>query len=125
MTEPGSDRETVGKILARVSGHLDSLAAQVFTIEQAVGATVSRSGNTSGAAITELQGLDFLRQSLEDTALLMHLLNKREQAQGSGGSDLSGIAKRLKLNSTQKLLNNNDCQKHQSETSTSGELDLF
>ncbi|QJF51175.1 hypothetical protein [Roseobacter ponti] len=125
MTEPCSEGETVGKILARVSGHLDALAAQVFTIEQAVGATVLRSGNTSGATITEIQGLDFLRQSLEDMALLMHLLNKREQAQNSGDSDLQRIAQRLKLNSTQKLLSSEVCQNRQIETETSGELDLF
>jgi len=125
MTEPCSEGETLGKILARVSGHLDALAAQVFTIEQAVGATVLRSGNTSGATITEIQGLDFLRQSLEDMALLMHLLNKREKALNSGDSDLQRIAQRLKLNSTQKLLRSDVCKKRQIETETSGELDLF
>lgn len=84
--------ETLGlsKLLAGMSVQMDSLATEVHRIEHAIGDELAMASTPRTQTITRLQRLDFLRQSLEDLALLLHFLSK----------DHNGV---LELNLSEKL----------------------
>ena len=111
-------------VLKQISAHLDTLAANVFSIEEAVAETVSNARTTTRGSISDLQKLDFLRQSLEDTALLLHLLSHQQHMSGTALGEVCCIASKLKLNTTQALLSFSSEQATQ-KAEVSGDLDLF
>ena len=62
--------------LGNLSQHLDALSGKIFTIEEVLGTDLfSNSSDQTTVPITTLQSLDFVRQSLEDCALLTHFIS--------------------------------------------------
>lgn len=112
-------------ILARLSAHLDKLAAQVFDVEEALGDLISTGGTTDKPSVTKLQSLDFVRQSLEDCALLAHQLGAQPILSSEEGAALEVLRAKLKLAATQELVSpeKNDPKRHL--VSGNGDLDLF
>lgn len=95
MTELCSLKE----ILKRLSDHFDGLATEVFHIEHALGGEIDRTVPNDPEIITRLQRLDFLRQTLEDVAILMLRLSKAHD----GALDPKLMSK-VRLDSTKDLL---------------------
>lgn len=85
-------------ILSRASEHLDSLAEEVLAVEHALGEELGQMPQKPGN-IGRLQRLDYLRQSLEDAAMLMHILSK--EGQSGVADDVQG---KLRLETTRALL---------------------
>ena len=107
------------EVLRRLSEHLDGLAAEVLQIEQAIGEDLGDGVSRAAATITRLQRLDFLRQSLEDSALLVLLLSRAERVP-------EAMQGKLRLDTTRALL---ACDQRRVPPSfplrSSGDVDLF
>ncbi|MEM6941809.1 MAG: hypothetical protein AAF509_16990 [Pseudomonadota bacterium] len=107
--------------MRRISAHLDGLAAEAHALEQIVGSGLGPELSTETQSITQLQRLDFLRQSLEDVALLCLLLS----------DDCAGIVnqetvQRVRLESTRALLLGTSTKAIAiTAPINSGDLDLF
>ncbi|WP_187430990.1 hypothetical protein ROLI_022130 [Roseobacter fucihabitans] len=112
------------RLLKRISLHLDVLAGHVFDIEQTVGDTVASNASHDDLAIRNLQTLDFLRQSLEDMALLAALLSKQNE-ESFDEKTIELIGRQLKLESTRCLLEFGAIKELQSNEDSRGELDLL
>ncbi|WP_299508482.1 hypothetical protein [uncultured Roseobacter sp.] len=111
-------------ILKRVSAYLDKLAGQVFDLEETIGHAVREGKASDPQTITKLQTLDFLRQSLEDLALMTLLLGSSEKAKLASG-DLQKVGEKLKLQATQTLLDGYQHHSFGEKSDAFGDLDLF
>ena len=89
----------IKELIRSVSAHLDGLAAEVHAIEHAIGDTPSQDFLAEGTYIQRLQRLDFVRQSLEDLALLNLFISEH-----CSGELNEAKGKRLNLAATQALL---------------------
>jgi hypothetical protein len=94
----------LSELLSRLSQHLDTLSGEVHAVEHGLGAELGRDVHRPTRTITQLQSLDYLRQSLEDLALLAHVLGSEQSRAGPRPPDLSAAARRLRLQSTRALL---------------------
>lgn len=94
----------LSKVLEKLSAHLDYLSGQVFNVEQELGEMVAGGDGLPSRSITKLQSLDFTRQSLEDCALLLHLLSNNKNTKITIGDDAETIQRNLKLEKTRNLL---------------------
>ncbi|NNE52944.1 MAG: hypothetical protein HKN30_11150 [Sulfitobacter sp.] len=97
MNEGGTPPFT--DLLGRVAEHLDHLANEAHLLEQAVCDAWDTQASGDPAAVQQLQRLDFLRQSLEDCALLTHLLSRLDTA----APKLDPLIQKLRLESTRAL----------------------
>lgn len=86
-------------VLERLSNHLDGLADEVHQIEHAVGEELGSADYNGSENIMRLQRLDFLRQSLEDMALLTLGLSHAEQ----GRVDIA-MTQKLRLDASREVL---------------------
>lgn len=113
--------------MKRLSGHLDGLASEVHRVEHAIGEDMFPSQVIGGAAITQLQSLDYLRQSLEDLALLTHFLGQNDvEGDGrSGWQDPARVSGQLRLHSTRALFGAARQDSGVRATGVVGEVDLF
>ena len=109
-------------VLQRLSNHLDFLAGRVFEVEQELGALLTRANSSEEISITKIQSLDFTRQSLEDCSLLLQVLRTHSKSGLEAGSNFEMSFKKLKLKSTESILNPNT---QSSESDRSGQVDLF
>lgn len=108
-------------LMRRLSVHLDSLAAEVHEIEHAIGQELGKDSTFDDGQIKRLQRLDFLRQSLEDMALLKHFM-----ADHLIGEIPNGLESRLRLESTRTLLKPRQKQPEPVLQSRAlGDVDLF
>ena len=120
MEGPGKtcDRNDV---LHRLSDHLDTLAADIHAIEQVIGEELKHRDPNAPGRLLRLQRLDFIRQSLEDTAMLTHLMSRQD-----GDRLPRDISSKLKLDATRQML---DGQRGPAPSlpagTSSGEVDLF
>ncbi|WP_298912251.1 hypothetical protein [uncultured Roseobacter sp.] len=114
----------ISLIVGRLSSYLDKLAGQVFDIEEAIGQTLSNNSVSNKNAITDLQALDFLRQSLEDLALMTLLLSDCGKCSVSA-SMLGAIGDKLKLRTTRLLLDGHEPNQFGHDQESLGDLDLF
>ena len=112
----------IGPILERMSAHLDRLAAQVYDIENAVGAAMVAGADGSDALIRDFQTLDFLRQSLEDLALLSLLLGQIGEGLPEEPASLSS---RLKMEVTRLIVMGSLHRDGSQPFDDTGDLDLF
>lgn len=105
--------------LSRLSLHLEGLAEEILALEQAISGPLEGPRMDEGA-IRQVQRLDFVRQSLEDCALLVHLLGRVAQGQ----IDRGAVQHRLTLETTRALL---ICPKTAPTPKplAQGEIDLF
>lgn len=108
-------------LAARLSAHLDMIAGQIYDIEKDLGMVLSGKSTSEAISITKTQRLDFARQSLEDCALLMHLISSPQTNELGSVHDVEKIAARLKLETTQGLMRSDDTK----PDPASGEIDLF
>lgn len=116
--------DLIQDILNRVAEYLDKLSGQVFDIEGTVSRTISVNGISDDSAIKNLQSLDYLRQSLEDLALLAVTLG--DSKIGPLSDDvIEGVKQKLKLKSTRTLLDEVPLCKTRDTDFRCGEFDLF
>lgn len=116
--------EPVSRVIERLSTYLDRLAGQVFELENTVSRTVRERKASDPSTITNLQGLDFLRQSLEDLALMTHFLSKQEKLRFTA-AELQDFSAKLKLKATQSLLHGEENNHFGEGQGSTGDLDLF
>jgi hypothetical protein len=102
--DPVQSPAAANDILHRVSVHLDGLAARVHHLEEVLAAQLNGGRAPGMAAITEFQALDFLRQSLEDCALLTLLLGRSCEPVTIKPQELESILGKLRLETTQNLI---------------------
>lgn len=91
---------SLSDLLARLSNHMDGLATEVHRIEQTLGDAFGRTTAEGAQTIMRLQRLDFLRQSTEDLALLLHFLSKTHD-----GTLDRNLANMVRLDVTKALIN--------------------
>ncbi|MDW3221888.1 MAG: hypothetical protein R8G34_03215 [Paracoccaceae bacterium] len=111
-------------ILLRVASYMDSLAGHVFDIEETLGDTVSTQLAGDHVAIQNLQVLDFLRQSLEDLAM-MALILRDPKTRPFTDETIKKAGNRLKLKATRNLLDGTTAGESKVNLDNLGELDLF
>lgn len=109
-------------VLHRLSVHLDFLAARIFEVEEELGNILSSKTDSKEVSITKLQSLDFTRQSLEDCAVLLHMLEKNFTADEAWVSENVLSSKELKLNSTKSIVR---ATPSPSKPDASGHVDMF
>ena len=109
---------TLPALMMRISGQLDRLAGETFAIEEALGNELGGAAMAGAGNIMRLQRLDFLRQSLEDLALLTHFVSQRV----SGPIDAEW-RHRVRLDVTRALLDGSD--RELPDAAPGGEVDLF
>lgn len=111
-------------VLARLSKHLDHLSGQVFDTEEQLGELLVSVSPQKPVAMDKIQSLDFIRQSLEDCALLLHCLSDQKNDHLEPKQLLENAHQRMKLNTTQKIVvpANDDVER---DAKTPGSIDLF
>lgn len=122
MNKVDGDNRSLSDLLGRISVQMDGLASEVHRIEHAVGDELALSGPREAETITRLQRLDFLRQSMEDLALLFHFLSRDHD-----GVHAPDLASKLHLDVTKALVDDNwhvDTTFMPNEK-TIGDVDLF
>ena len=77
----------------RLSEHLDSLANQIAAVEETLCETLTEN-ESKKIDVEKIQGLDYVRQSLEDCALLSLIISK---SSASNGFIAEEIVSRLRL----------------------------
>ncbi len=85
----------------RLSEHLETLANQLSAVEETLCEALTPEQKQNDVDITKLQGLDYIRQSLEDCALLSLLMSGSSETDGLHAEE---IASRLKLESSRALV---------------------
>lgn len=115
------------QIMERVSDHLDSLACKVFEIEDALGRSLDgeKPYIEVGSTITRLQSLDYLRQSLEDLALMTCMVSKNSQHLNDHKLPVDRICAGLKLDTTRFVVIGRDPANMEKKQLNTGEIDLF
>jgi hypothetical protein len=112
---------TSAQLMPRLSQHMDMLAAEVHRVEQTLGGTFEKAPSLGGATIMQLQSLDFLRQSLEDLALLTHTLGRLATEHAPDALDAELLSSKCRLASTRRLM----AQVAEADAGPEGTLDLF
>ncbi|WP_299827757.1 hypothetical protein [uncultured Roseobacter sp.] len=119
-----NSEERISEVIQRVSAYLDRLAGQVFEVESTIGRAVEEQKASDSHTIKNLQALDFLRQSLEDLALMTLLLSRQERPH-LGPVELQKVRAGLKLKATQSLLHGEDHPHFGDTNEADSDLDLF
>ncbi len=89
-------------ILNRLSDHLDMLAGQILSMEETVGDALRGETNDFAASVSKLQSLDYVRQSLEDCAVLALIIAKTQE--NGMAPQAQQLREKLKLQSTKELI---------------------
>lgn len=113
---------SLSDLLARLSNHMDGLATEVHRIEQTLGDAFGRTTAEGAQTIMRLQRLDFLRQSTEDLALLLHFLSKTHD-----GMLDRNLANMVRLDVTKALINDDGSGSAEllPQEHVMGDVDLF
>lgn len=123
--EPLPTGHALDQMMQRLSTHLDGLAAEVHRVEHAIGEGLGRHTDDD-APITQLQSLDYLRQSLEDLSLLTLMLGRRCDLGALTGVEGLQIARKLRLAVTRQILLSLDPpETFGDDHRNAGNLDLF
>jgi hypothetical protein len=127
MAERSEGDVALDVMMNRMADHLDSLAAKVFELEETLGKAMDEQDGPyqDGSTITKLQSLDFLRQSLEDLALLTCFLSKNAANTEMPQYHASTLTNGLKLDVTKKLVQPSAISSGNRSPEGTGELDLF
>ncbi|MEW9921881.1 hypothetical protein AB2B41_19915 [Marimonas sp. MJW-29] len=120
MKEPAPEL-TLGGVLGRLSEYLDGLADEIHAVEFVIGEELGSGLSQATSGITRLQRLDFVRQSLEDLAILTLALSRQ-----SKGDLPPGIGAQLRLDATRHLLRSKS-RSHWAvaQDESLGDVDLF
>jgi hypothetical protein len=112
--------------MCRLSVYLDTLGDQIHAVEHEIGEQFCPKSPPKAATITQLQSLDYLRQSLEDLAMLALLLGKAEGIGTLPATTAADISAKLNLNDTKALMCSQlDSVGFGAGAAGSGDLDLF
>ncbi|GAB5483540.1 MAG: hypothetical protein Pars92KO_32970 [Parasphingorhabdus sp.] len=111
-------------ILKRIAVYLDGLAGDVADLEDTVSDVVKVKEVKDERAIKNLQSLDFLRQSLEDLALMAAAFGESNKNESSEAV-IKSAASKLKLKSSRLLLGETSGASAKIGKNGLGELDLF
>jgi hypothetical protein len=118
---------TNGLFFFSLSTHLDGLARRISEVEEAsCGILTDPSALNGHDAITKFQALDFVRQALEDCAVLVHHMALEQGADNSqylGNSQM--LRAKLKLEATQSLLTPKLASGKKRSLAQDGGIDLF
>jgi hypothetical protein len=110
-------------VLSNVSLHLDALADRIMVLEETVCKSLAVvGGELNNSRVTELQSLDFLRQSLQDLAVLIHLMDLHAPYDAADQLPLDKVTSKLKLAATKELLHKSS---HLKNLSSLGDVDFF
>ncbi|MEP2474730.1 hypothetical protein [Roseobacter sp.] len=124
MPESDPVDEPSSKLQFRISSHLDSLAEQVFLLEETIGKTLGSRETLDQETISNLQNLDFLRQSLEDLALLTLAMSEIDTV-SLEESTLNYFCGKVKLKVTKALIGDKPFHSFGSEIDGEQDFDLF
>ena len=117
------DRDSIWR---RLSLHLSSLSEHVLTVEKTLGDNgLPSPGTNEKKIITELQTLDYLRQCLEDLAVLMHLFDEQHPVFDDRFLEQESFLSHLQLDTTKSVAKGLPTPKFGGHDKTSSELDLF
>lgn len=118
-------KHALDQMMHRLSTHLDGLAAEVHRVEHAIGESLGRRSDDD-APITQLQSLDYLRQSLEDLSLLTLMLGRRSDLGVLSADEGLQITRKLRLAVTRQILLSLDSpETFGASCRNAGNLDLF
>lgn len=104
IVEPPAMDKNLSNVLSRLSAHLDRLGNQIHGIEQAISQQFCANSPPLAGTITQLQSLDYLRQSLEDLTMLTLLLSRADGMGCLRKSLAAEISEKLNLNDTKALI---------------------
>ncbi|MEM9969156.1 MAG: hypothetical protein AAF755_13825 [Pseudomonadota bacterium] len=112
-------------LFKRLAVHMDGLAARVHRIECLLSPQMLDASARENRTIRDLQHLDYLRQSLEDCALLLLLLGQHLSQSFLTVEDIAAIQEKLRLESTQELFTDPVVRPVSTLHENTGEIDLF
>lgn len=113
------------QILLRLSQHLSLLAAHAKALDTD-GDTATNDGTTlPDYVIKRLQGIDFLRQSLDDLCILTFLLGSEEKTPYLTQTQAQAAASQLRLSATRMLLDVGPFSAPVTSQDASGEPEFF
>ena len=127
MDDPHQSPVDGRSVLFDLFTHLDELARRISEVEEALCGLFTEPGTLNGHdAITKFQALDFVRQALEDCAVLVHHMALEPGAHNSQyfGNGKMLLAK-LKLEATQSLLTPKLASGKKRSPAQDGGIDLF
>ena len=112
--------------MQNVSEHLSSLADQTHALEHTVGQQLCHQALQNTSAITQLQSLDYLRQSLQDLAILTLTLSESGCCGHLYPKTTKDILQKLNLHDTKALV----CATHASvacdlSDTNQSDIDIF
>ena len=124
MPSPSGELGLSG-VLERIARHLDALAGQIYGVEDTLSSALAVVPDKEISSLTRLQSLDYVRQSLEDCALLVHLIRQCPTTEGFSTGNALAITQKLKLDSTRAILGPAYNQNRENLGPEVGDLDLF
>lgn len=92
-----SSSNELSAVLARLSAHLDKMAGQVHDIEAELGNILLADRSERHISISKIQLLHFIRQSIEDCALLTHYLSTSRDFSEQRAEAVAEMRAKLKL----------------------------
>lgn len=119
-----SEVDIAHDVLKRLALYLDALAGHVFDIEETVGNTFTNKDIHDELTIKNLQVLDFLRQSMEDLALMAVFFGD-PKIRPLNDESIQIVSNKLKLKSTRALLSQSDTGAISTLNKSDGDIDLF
>ena len=111
-------------ILARLSKHLDKLSGQIYDVEEQL-SVVLLSTAQNATTVEKLQSIDFIRQSLEDCALLVYLMRTIDIETRIPEDTLRDLMLKLKLNTTKEIVIPPKYETREQQSVSSGGVDFF
>lgn len=109
---------SLGHVVGRLSAHLETLANDVHEIEVMVSKELGDGSAPGRDGIKRLQKLDYLRQSLEDAALLAYFTSRHCE-----GSMPTATGSKLRLETARSLLVQDTVLR--SEAQQTGDVEFF
>ena len=116
---------TLCVLLDRTTDHLALLAAQIHDVEEMIGESISDSNVGMSFEITRLQALDYVRQCLEDLALMTSFLSDNSLDCVIEGENARHILNKLKLEVTQRLLDRDRSNSNTKKKHAIGDVDFL
>ncbi len=119
------DDVSLRHVLLRMSQHLSLLAKRAHALEGAATALCAEQDNLSPDAISHLQNIDFLQQSIDDLCLLTFYLGADDGPAHLTAEEVAETARNLTLNATKMLLDVGPFAPRDDSMSGVGEPQLF
>ena len=118
--------QSLSGLMKKLSCHLDTLADQTHIVEHALSDQRCPTTQQHPIVITQLQSLDYLRQSLEDLAMLTLIIGKSGYGDDLPSALVTEVLQKVTLNDTKALLRLSDALVTAPHNNIGiGDLDLF